>query len=448
MNKQRSFAFPLVAITLFLTLAATSTLVYLLLQQESVPSQDPEISEEPNIAQEASDVSQKRRIAIEPKGEDCIPIHEGNSDHSRAVDMVVIGADDSFSGDGHKYSDKPKQFKEDAILFSQEFLSTPPFSGFKNNFNIYYSSQIIDCTAAPFGFESPGGTAACPGWQDVANACSTPYDMALIIVNAGLEVIQTFDNVQEPFSGAGQTSTDNSAFVQQSSPALIHEIGHLYGLLDEYIAGNIKAPNVSIGPEASNRPLCRIRPDPARPSNAYNEETMPTDTAGGTCSFQLRYTSGGYSPLYVTNERSLMKAGLEWQRKKFSLLGEIYLKEVMSRIAQVGYKAWLPEQATWDVFEHDEIPTVTVPKQLSAKVGQATSVPIIGSDNASVRSLHILNFGDATFADHACTTESTTCSHAFTHTYTSPGIYYGRAQVKDSLGQGSSHIDFVVTVTN
>lgn len=380
----------------------------------------------------------------------CVAIYEGNSDHSRAIDIIVIGADDSFSGKGYKYSNKIQSFVSDAAVFANEFLSTPPFNNFKNNFNFYYSSKIINCTSAPFGFGSVGGTRACKEWQDAANLCNTKHDIAAVLVNAGLKSIHTFGDNFYTVSPTGVISENNTIFSEQSSPVLIHEIGHVFNLGDEYGVGNIKSPNLYFGQEATGRPLCRIRKDPTNPNNSYYEETKSTEISGGTCSYQLRYFAGGYSPIYVTNEKSIMRADAYSQKKGFSIAGEQYLEKILGRIAQLGYEKWLPEKPRPEDmnFPTDQIPTVSVSDPPPVGVGEKVSITVVGDDNIGIRSLHILNFGDATFADYTCNGTPKTCTNSFTHTYTSPGTYYGRVQAQDSLGQGSNHKDFTIKITN
>jgi len=381
--------------------------------------------------------------------EKCLSIYEGNPDHSQAIDVIIIGADDSFSGKGYKYSNKTQNFVSDATTFANEFLSTPPFNNYKNNFNFYYSPKIINCTSAPFGFGSVGGTKACKEWQEAVNLCSIKHDVAAVLVNAGLQNIHTFGNNYYSVSPSGETSENNTVFSEQSSPVLIHEIGHIsFNLVDEYGAGNNKGPNVYFGLESTGKPLCRIKKDPNNPSNSYYEETVPTEVSGGTCAYQLRYFGGGYSPLYVTNEKSIMKAGADEKKKGFSLLGEQYLKNALSRIAQIGYESWLPEKAKWEVFPTDQIPTVSVSDPPTARAGETATVTVSGNDNIGIRSLRMLNFGDATYADYQCNGTPGTCTYTFTHTYTSSGTYYGRVQTIDSLGQGSTHKDFTIKISN
>lgn len=400
------------------------------------------------------DISDKKcvkqpTVSQDTQGE-CVAAHEGNPDHSRAIDIIVIGADDSFSGKGYKYSNKMQSFVSDAAAFTNEFLSTPPFNSFKNNFNFYYSSKIINCASAPFGFGSVGGTKACKEWQSAANLCNTKHDIAAVLVNAGLKSIHTFGDNYYTVSPSGETSENNTIFSEQSSPVLIHEIGHMFGLVDEYGAGNIKGPNVYFGQETTGKPLCRIKKDPANPNNSYYEETKPTEVIGGTCSYQLSYFGGGYSPLYVTNEKSVMKANADDKKKGFSLLGEQYLEIILGRIAQLGYEKWLPEKPRPEDmnFPTDQIPTVSVSDPSPVRAGEKVNITVVGDDNIGIRSLHILNFGDATFADYTCNGTPKTCTNSFTHTYTSPGTYYGRVQAQDSLGQGSTHKDFTIKITN
>ena len=224
----------------------------------------------------------------------------------------------------------------------------------------------------------------------------------------------------------------------------------MFGLGDEYGVGNIKSPNLYFGQEATGKPLCRIKKDLANPNNSYYEYTKPTEMRGGTCSYQLVYFGGGYSPLYVTNEKSIMQADAYFKKKGFSLAGEQYLEKILGRIAQLGYEKWLPEKPRPEDmnFPTDQIPTVSVSDPPSARVGDNVSITVIGDDNVGIRSLHILNFGDSTFADYTCNGTPKTCTNSFTHTYTSSGTYYGRVQVQDSLGQGSDHKDFTIKISN
>ena len=315
----------------------------------------------------------------------------------------------------------------------------PPFNDFKNIFNFYYSSDIIECTGPPFGFDAVGGNVACPDWEKPLNSCGIEHDIAVVFVNACLDNIQTFYRYFYDYSLSGMMSI--VLFSEQSSPVALHEIGHWFGLYEEYMVGNIMGPNNFYGLDSCGKPLCRITKGPT-PGADYYEETKSTEVRGGTCCYQLHYNWGGYSPIYVTNEKSIMKANQDDRKKGFSLTGEQYIKEALRKISNIGVEAWLPQKAKWEVFSRDsQVPTVSVTVPSSAKVNEEVNITVTGNDDTAIQSLHVLNFGDATFLDYTCGGAQKICTHVFTHTYSSLGTYYIRVQAKDSFGQGSTHKD-------
>jgi len=370
----------------------------------------------------------------------CKTIYEGTKDHSKAIDVVVIGADDSFSGKQCKYSTKLQNFIQDTQSFTNEFFSISPFNSFKNAFNFYYSEEIVNCSRAPFGFGAVHPNEGCKGWQEIASSCGFKYDIAAVFVNACLPSIQTFKDYFYTYSLSGVDWENNTApFSEQSSPVTIHEFGHIFGLLDETYAGNNKGPNLLYSLESNISPLCRIQKD------GYYEQEKPTDISGGTCYYQIPYQGwAGYSPFYTSNEKSIMKARNDLQKAGFSLEGTRYLQEVLSEVSSIGYDKWLITKPRVVSVPTDQIPTVSAILPSSGKVGEAVQITVTGSDNAGVRSLHVLNFGDNTYADYFCPGMPKTCTYTFTHTYTSTssGNYYIRVQAEDSLGQGSNQKDY------
>ena len=325
-------------------------------------------------------------------------------------------------------------------------------------FNFYYAEDIINCSGAPFGFASVGGTNGCPRWQEVVSSCGIEYDIVAVFVNSCLPSIQTFTKDFDTYSLSGQGATDNSVFSEQSSPVMIHEIGHIFGLRDQYSSGASNGPNIFYVLEDDVVPLCRIHED------GYYEQTQPTDVPGGMCYYQLQYFFGGYSPFYVSNERSIMKLKA-FQKPGFSLEGAQYLQNMLQEVSEIGYTQWFSAKPTTvsQIVPADQIHTISAELPLSGKVGETIRITVTGTDLAElplfdkagvqitgpdvgVRSLHILSFGDNTYADYLCLGMPETCVHTFTHTYIAPGDYLIRMQAQDSLGQGSNHKDEIIQI--
>ena len=279
----------------------------------------------------------------------CRVLSEPMKDHSKAIDIVIIGADkitesknwitdldgqtrETITKVEQRYSDKPKQLLLDAQILVNDFLSVEPFNQYQNIFNFYLASETTEWGSLR--------SQDSKDWEEIAQDCRINYDIVAGLINSGYEEIRTFDSV----GGCGGGSQKGNVIeVLQCIPTFVHEIGHVLGLPDRgYFT--IPGPGVYKGINVCGKPSCEEIGE--MEGTGKWRDYKYTDTAGGTCCYQLYNApmvglEEGMSEYYTTNEKSLMNNQLELNVRHFALEEKEYLKYLFEEIIKKGYSRTL-----------------------------------------------------------------------------------------------------------
>ncbi len=256
----------------------------------------------------------------------CRLIHEGSRDHSKAINVVIIGADALYSSTAVKYSQNFSRFSADVELAMNKFLSIDPFSRHKNIFNFYRAGNMAYCAESPIHVAGkdyyPKPKESCQGWQEAINACGIGANPLMVIVVVG--------------TNTGGASNSGSFIVAEADGLTwTHEIAHSFGLADESYFGQ-SGPNIFKTQGRCVLPLCSMRPATANWFSGNEYVSAP----GGTCCYPLEninITPTKYSDYYATNEGSIMQTSSSPGRaEKFSLAAQNYLEKVLAKIAATG----------------------------------------------------------------------------------------------------------------
>lgn len=263
--------------------------------------------------------------------QNCRILSESTKDHSKAIDIIIIGADkvtehriittdlkgqtsETITKIEYRYSSKPKQLLSDAQTTINDFLSIEPFNQYRSIFNFYLANEMTEWGTLR--------SKDIKDWKEIAQGCGISYDIAAILVNTGYEEIRTFET--EQLGCGGGNASDHIEYLQ-CTPTFVHEMGHMFGLGDKRYFG-APGPGIYGNLDLCGKPLC--------PSVGLKYTDMP----GGTCCRQLTYAPGipGMSGYYATNENTVMDA-LSTNDRRFSPEEREYLESLLKEVAKKGY---------------------------------------------------------------------------------------------------------------
>jgi len=250
----------------------------------------------------------------------CEMIHEGNKDRSKALNIIVVGADALYDGPAYRYSGKFDVFSGDARAAVDKFLSIPPFDRYKNVFNFYRYDTIVQCPEYPIYIYGKGFALKeqdlCKGWGEAAKVCGITPDLTIVLVNT---------------DSKNGVMRKTMIIVEPDGVAWAHEISHALGLVDESYYMGPNSTNIFKGLENCGKPLCAMQPTLA---NLFAGDEF-TDIPGGTCCYRLDNITVSpvvYGDYYSTNERSVMKV-FSGRTEKFSIEARKYLEKYLARVA-------------------------------------------------------------------------------------------------------------------
>ncbi|GAG27905.1 unnamed protein product, partial [marine sediment metagenome] len=109
--------------------------------------------------------------------------------------------------------------------------------------------------------------------------------------------------------------------------------------------------------------------------------------------------------------------------------------------------------STMDVCEEEEEevvdnpPTISISAPSSAGIGKIVSITITGTDDIDISALYIDNFGDGNYTYYSCSGTQKSCSHAFSHAYSSAGTYTIKVSARDSTLQRSTTATKTIAIT-
>lgn len=242
----------------------------------------------------------------EKLAEECGILHEGVKDYSKAVNFVIVPADSLYgtllNDPTAQYSNNLNVFISDARRNVDDFLSVDPMSQYKNIFNFYYATTVIECTVQ-------SGRVVCDSWEEIADSCNTPYDVAVVLQ-------------RKEGGGVCCKPIVSSAF---STHTFVHEIGHYFGFRDyDYIALP-PGPNHCNALACCGGDVCQFE---------HWSQQKPIEKGGPECCLYQGEIDGTF--FYIPNEQSVMSYGVDYNALKFNHLEKTYLEKLFAKIVSSG----------------------------------------------------------------------------------------------------------------
>lgn len=242
----------------------------------------------------------------EKLAKECGILYEGAQDYSDAVNFVIVPADSLYGmlldDPNSQYSNNINAFIADANKNINDFFSVDPMSKYRNIFNFYYTTNVVECNIK-------NGQVVCDLWEEVVDGCNIPYDVAIVFQ-------------RKEGGGICCKPIETSAF---TSGTFIHEISHYFGIRDyNYLA-------IPFGPNHCNDLSC-CGGEVCEFESKFDNK--PIEDGGPECCLYQGELDG--IPFYIPNEQSLMNYDIRYKAFKFNYLEKAYLEKLFSEILSSG----------------------------------------------------------------------------------------------------------------